>query len=210
MLIDKFTFQTDFLFYKKHTKCTLNLFSLDFPSADSSTRKTVINSSRANLPLDLLSFFLENDSLVFSSTSTFHVCISSVYFTVRRGDLFNWPKFYRASSVSWRAPTGKWQWLTDQSERAIYFCYVINFVGTQVFHCRLHGLFKRSFKTPMFYARLKIEEFSVKSVMCSFKKSIYTHPPPTRGRHVCFRPIPWHFCNFLTYLGTPCMERTSP
>ena len=36
MLIDKFTFQTDFLFYKKHTKCTLNLRSLDFPSADSS------------------------------------------------------------------------------------------------------------------------------------------------------------------------------
>ena len=36
MLIDKFIFQTDFLFYKKHTKCTLNLRSLDFPSADSS------------------------------------------------------------------------------------------------------------------------------------------------------------------------------
>ena len=36
MLIDKFTFQTDFLFNKKHTKCTLNLRSLDFPSADSS------------------------------------------------------------------------------------------------------------------------------------------------------------------------------
>ena len=36
MLIDKFTFQTDFLFYKKHTKCTSTLRSLDFPSADSS------------------------------------------------------------------------------------------------------------------------------------------------------------------------------
>ena len=36
MLIDKFTFQTDFLFYKKHTKCTSNLRSFDFPSADSS------------------------------------------------------------------------------------------------------------------------------------------------------------------------------
>ena len=36
MLIDKFTFQTDFLFYKKkHTKRTLNLRSLDFPSAHS-------------------------------------------------------------------------------------------------------------------------------------------------------------------------------
>ena len=125
MLIDKFTFQTDFLFYKKHTKCTLNLRSLDFPSADSSARKRVINSSRANLSLDLLSFFLQNDSLVSSSTSTFHLCISSVYFTVWRGNLLNLPKFYRASSVSWRAPTGKWQWLTDQSERAIYFCYVI-------------------------------------------------------------------------------------
>ena len=36
MLIDKFTFPTDFLFYKNQTKCTLNLRSLDFPSADSS------------------------------------------------------------------------------------------------------------------------------------------------------------------------------
>ena len=68
----------------------------------------MINSSGANLSLDLLSLFLQNDSLVFSSTSTFHLCISSVYFTVRRGDLLNLPKFYRASLVSWRAPTGKW------------------------------------------------------------------------------------------------------
>ena len=68
----------------------------------------MINSSRANLSFDLLSFFLQNDSLVFSSTSTFHLCISSVYFTVRRGDLLNLPKFYRTSSVSWRAPGGKW------------------------------------------------------------------------------------------------------
>ena len=82
MLIDKFTFQTDFLFYKKQTKCTLNLRSLDYPSANSSREENrVINSSRANLSLDLLSFFLQNDSLVFSSTSTFHLCISSVYFT---------------------------------------------------------------------------------------------------------------------------------
>ena len=36
MLIDKFTFQTDILFYKKHTKCTLNLRLRYFPSADSS------------------------------------------------------------------------------------------------------------------------------------------------------------------------------
>ena len=125
MLIDKFTFQTDFLFYKKHTICTLNLRWLDFLQPILAARKTVINSSRANLSLDLLYFFLQNDSLVFSSTSTFHLCISSVYFTVGRGELLNLPKFYRASSVSWRAPTGKWQWLTDQSERAIYFCYVI-------------------------------------------------------------------------------------
>ena len=54
----------------------------------------MINSSRANLSLDLLSFFLQNDTLLFSSTSTFHVCISSVYFTVSRGDLLNLPKFY--------------------------------------------------------------------------------------------------------------------
>ena len=37
MLIDKFTFQTDFLFYKKkHTKCALNLRSLEVLSAVSS------------------------------------------------------------------------------------------------------------------------------------------------------------------------------
>ena len=56
----------------------------------------MINSSRAKLSLDLLSFFLQNDTSVFSSTSTFHLCISSVYFTVRRVDLLNLPKFYRA------------------------------------------------------------------------------------------------------------------
>ena len=39
MLINTFTFQTDFLFYKKHTKCTLNLCSLDFSSADSSRKE---------------------------------------------------------------------------------------------------------------------------------------------------------------------------
>ena len=84
----------------------------------------MINSSRANLSLDLLSFFLQNDSLVFSSTSTFHLCILSVYFTVRRGDLLNLPEFYSASSVSWRASSGKWQWLTDQSERdLLLLCY---------------------------------------------------------------------------------------
>ena len=68
----------------------------------------MINTSRANLSLDLLSFFFQNDSLVLSSTSTFHLCISLMYFTVRRGDLMNLPKFYCASSVSRRAPTGKW------------------------------------------------------------------------------------------------------
>ena len=127
MVIDKFTFQTDFLLYKKHTKWYLKSSLARFSSSRFQPR--VINSSRANLSLDLLSFFLQNDSLVFSSTSTFHQCISSVYFIVRRGNLQNLPKFYRASSVSWRAPTGKWQWLTDQSEPAIYFCYVINVNG---------------------------------------------------------------------------------
>ena len=40
MLIDKFTFHTDFLFDKKHTKCTIKLRSLDFPSADASREET--------------------------------------------------------------------------------------------------------------------------------------------------------------------------
>ena len=62
---------------------------------------------------------------MFSSTSTFHLYISSVHFTDRKRDLLNLPKFYRVSSFPWRAPTGKWSWLTDQSERELYFCYVI-------------------------------------------------------------------------------------
>ena len=39
MRIDKFTFQTDFLFYKKHTRCTLNLRSLDYSSAERQKQK---------------------------------------------------------------------------------------------------------------------------------------------------------------------------
>ena len=125
MLIDKFTFQTDFFFYKKHTKCTLNLRLLDFPSADYSRKKTVMNSTRANLSLVLLPFFLQNDSLVFSSTSTFHLCISSVYFTVRRGYLLNLRKFYRASSISWRVhPRANGSGYLTNHERVIY-SYVI-------------------------------------------------------------------------------------
>ena len=62
---------------------------------------------------------------MFSSTSIFHLYISSVHFTDRKRDLLNLPKFYRAGSFPWRAPTGKWSWLTDQSERELYFCYVI-------------------------------------------------------------------------------------
>ena len=89
MLIDEFTFQRDFLFYKKTYKMYLqsSLARFSFEQPILAARKTVINSSRANLSLDLLSFLLQNDSVVFSSTSTFHLCISSVYFTVRRGDL---------------------------------------------------------------------------------------------------------------------------
>ena len=125
MLIVKFTFQTDFLSYK-NTQNVPSIFGRSIILQPIlAARKTVINSSRANLSLDFLSFFPQNDSLVFSSTSTFHLCISSMYFTVRRGDLSNLRKSYRASSVSWRAPTGNWWWLTDQSERAIYFCYAI-------------------------------------------------------------------------------------
>ena len=44
---------------------------------------------------------------------------------IKRGDVLNLPQFYRAS-FSLRAPTGTdGRWLTDQSERALYFCYVI-------------------------------------------------------------------------------------
>ena len=65
----------------------------------------------------------------------------------------------------------------------------------------------------MSYARLKIEEFSVKSVMCSFKKVFIPTPLPHAGGTFLLDPprgAPWHFCNFPTYLGTPCMKRTFP
>ena len=72
-------------------------------------KKTVIDSSRANFSLDLLTFFfLQSGNWVFSSFSTFHLYISSMHFIDRMGDLLNLPQFYRASSISWRAPTGKW------------------------------------------------------------------------------------------------------
>ena len=48
-----------------------------------------------------------------------------MHFTDRKRDLLNLPQFYRASSFPLRAPTGKWSWLTEQSERELYFCYVI-------------------------------------------------------------------------------------
>ena len=46
-------------------------------------------------------------------------------FAVTGRNLLNLPQFYRAGSFSWRAPTGKCWWPTDQSERALYFFYVI-------------------------------------------------------------------------------------
>ena len=59
-----------------------------------------LTSFVSKLSLDLLSFLPQNDSLVCSLTSTFDLCISSVYFIVRRGDLLNLPKFYRAKHAS--------------------------------------------------------------------------------------------------------------
>ena len=68
----------------------------------------MINSSRANLSLDLLSFFLQNDSLVFSLTFHFSsVHFIGVFCPQERRFVMNLPKFYSASSVSWRAPRGE-------------------------------------------------------------------------------------------------------
>ena len=78
MLIDEFTFQTDFLFYKKTYKMYLqsSLAQFSFEQPILAARKTVINSSRANLSLDLLSFFPSKRQL--SIFFNFH--FSSVHF----------------------------------------------------------------------------------------------------------------------------------
>ena len=78
--------------------------SLGFSSELLATTKTVRNFSSANLSLDHLTI-LQNDNWVFSSTSTFHLYILSVHVKLhRRGDLLNFPQFYRAS-FSLRAPS---------------------------------------------------------------------------------------------------------
>ena len=103
------------------------IFLLPIPAA----KKTVINSSRANLSLDRLTFFLQNDNWVFSSTSTFHVYILSVHFTDRKGDLLNLPQFYGASWFSWRTPEHT---LTNQSARFTLICYLSNRKRFPCFH----------------------------------------------------------------------------
>ena len=106
-----------------YLQSSLTRFSIEHPILP--TRKTVINSSRANLSLDLWSFLLQNQSLVFFLQLPLFICPFYRCILPSGGDLLNLPKFYRASSVPWHALTGKWKWLTNQSEHAIYFCYVI-------------------------------------------------------------------------------------
>ena len=84
-------------FHYKNTKCTLNfglkslekLRSLDCSSQLPATKKTMMNFPGANLLLGPFTF-LQNESWVFSSTSTLYLYISSVHFKAhRRGELRN-------------------------------------------------------------------------------------------------------------------------
>ena len=82
-----FHFKTDFLFYKNTQnvakslalKILKKLRSLGFSSPDLEVKKTVINSSRANLLLDLLTFFFKTTTEYFLQPPlficTFHRCI---------------------------------------------------------------------------------------------------------------------------------------
>ena len=93
----QFHFKTEFFFHYKNTKCTLNfglkslekLRSLYCSSQLPATKKTMMNFPGANLLLGPFTF-LQNESWVFSSTSTLYLYISSVHFKAHgRGDLRN-------------------------------------------------------------------------------------------------------------------------
>ena len=90
----QFHFKTE-LFSTIKTKCTLNfglkslekLRSLYCSSQLPATKKTMMNFPGANLLLGPFTF-LQNESWVFSSTSTLYLYISSVHFKAhRRGEL---------------------------------------------------------------------------------------------------------------------------
>ena len=66
--------------HKMYLKSSFTRFS----SADPSRKE---NLSKANLSLDLLTFFFD-DNWVISLTSSFHLYISSVHFTDRRGAIY--------------------------------------------------------------------------------------------------------------------------
>ena len=82
-----------------------------------------VKSSKANLSLDLFAFLRKRQLSIFS-TSTFHLHILAVHFwPYKRGNLLNFPQFYWASFDDYQWAIGRW--LTDQWERALYFCYVM-------------------------------------------------------------------------------------
>ena len=110
MLTDKLSFLYRLSLLLKHIKCTLNLglCSIGFSSELRAAEKTVINISRTNLSLDLLTLiFFKSTTKYFLQLSPFHLYISSMHFKLTGEE--NLPQFYHASSVSWRAPTWKWQ-----------------------------------------------------------------------------------------------------
>ena len=106
--------------HKMYLKSSFTRFS----SADPSRKE---NLSKANLSLDLFDFlFWRQLSNFFNFLFSFVHFICAFYWQ-ERSYLLNLAQLYSASSGSCRAPTSKWLWLTDQSERALYFCYVINY-----------------------------------------------------------------------------------
>ena len=122
MLIDKSHFKTGFLFYHTH-KSTLNLRSFGF-SSDPSREENSDKFLQGKFVAWSFDFFLQNDNWVFSSTSifcTFHWCI------LLTAEEICWIclNFTALDQFFGMHPRANGRWVTDQSDSALYFCYVI-------------------------------------------------------------------------------------
>ena len=80
---------------------------------------------QGNLSLDPFTF-LKNDNWVFPSTSTLHLYISSAHFKLHTGEEICWICLnFTALAFLGVHQRANGRWVIDQSERALYFRYVI-------------------------------------------------------------------------------------
>ena len=107
MLTDKLSFLYRLSLLLKHIKCTLNLglktllnrFFLWAPSRREDSDKYLQDK--------FVAWSFDSNFFLTLQLSPFHLYISSMHFKLTGEE--NLPQFYHASSVSWRAPTWKWQ-----------------------------------------------------------------------------------------------------